>query len=85
MKNFEEYHNLYLKTNVLLLVDIFINYIIMYFKNNSLDLSHYIFAYRMFNDSLYKSSKIKLKLMINMNKYLIVENRIHGRITIANH
>ncbi len=57
MKNFEEYYDLYLETDVLLLADVFMNYTIMCLKNDSLDLSHYISASEMFNDSLYKSSR----------------------------
>ncbi|CAG8664082.1 8451_t:CDS:2, partial [Funneliformis mosseae] len=39
----------------------------------------------MFNDSLYKSSGAELKLMTDMDKYLIVENGICKGITIANY
>src|SRR5581483_8791934 len=51
MKNFGEYHDLYLETDVLYL--------------------------QMFNDSLYKSSGAKLKLMSDMDEYLMVEKGIH--------
>ncbi|CAG8848332.1 35350_t:CDS:2, partial [Racocetra persica] len=40
------------------------------------DPSHYVSASGMFNDSLYKSSRVELKLMTDMDEYLIVENGI---------
>ncbi|CAB5395194.1 unnamed protein product [Rhizophagus irregularis] len=74
MKNFGEYHDLYLETDVLLLADVFINYTIMCLKDDGLDPSHYVLAPGMFNDSLYKSSGAELKLMTDMDEYLMVEN-----------
>ncbi|CAI2195520.1 12034_t:CDS:1, partial [Funneliformis geosporum] len=47
------------------------------FEDNGLDPSHYISAPEIFNDSLYKSSGVELKLMTNIDEYLIVENGIH--------
>ncbi|CAG8557514.1 10022_t:CDS:2, partial [Cetraspora pellucida] len=72
------------KTNVLLLVDVFINYIIICLKDDGLDSSHYVSASGMFNDSLYKSSRVELKLMADMDEYLIVENGIYRGMTMAN-
>jgi hypothetical protein len=39
----------------------------------------------MFNDSLYKSSNAELKLMTDMNEYLIVENGIREGMTMVSH
>ncbi|RIB30536.1 hypothetical protein C2G38_2152525 [Gigaspora rosea] len=85
MKNFGEYHDLYLETDVLLLADVFMNYTIMCLKDDGLDPSHYVSAPGMFNDSLYKSSGVELKLMTDKNNYLIVEDGIRGAITMACH
>src|SRR3954454_15239750 len=85
MKNFGEYHDLYLETDVLLLADVFMNYTIMCLKDDSLDPSHYVSAPGMFNDSLYKSSEAELKLMTNMDEYLTVENGIRESMTMASH
>ncbi|CAI2198080.1 19333_t:CDS:2, partial [Funneliformis geosporum] len=74
MKNFGEYHDLYLETDVLLLADVFMNYTIMCLQDDGLDPSHYVSASGMFNDSLYKSSGAELKLMTDMDDYLTVEN-----------
>ncbi|CAI2192200.1 8677_t:CDS:2, partial [Funneliformis geosporum] len=85
MKNFGEYDDLYLETDVLLLADIFMNYTIICLKDDGLDPSHYVSAPGMFNDSLYKSSRAELKLMTNMNEYLTVENGIHEGMTVTSH
>jgi len=85
MKNFGEYHDLYLETDVLLLADVFMNYTIMCLQDDGLDPSHYVSAPGMFNDSLYKSSGVELKLMTDMDEYLMVENGIREGITMASH
>ncbi|CAB4439148.1 unnamed protein product [Rhizophagus irregularis] len=85
MKNFGEYHDLYLETDVLLLADVFMNYTIMCLKDDGLDPSHYVSAPGMFNDSLYKSSGAEFKLMTDMDEYLMVENGIRGGMTMASH
>ncbi|CAG8582928.1 17692_t:CDS:2 [Cetraspora pellucida] len=85
IKNFEEYYDLYLETDVLLLADVFMNYTIMCLKDDGLGPSHYVSASEMFNDSLYKSSRIELKFMTDMDEYLIVENRIRRGMTMASH
>ncbi|CAI2199802.1 12969_t:CDS:2, partial [Funneliformis geosporum] len=85
MKNFGEYHDLYLETDILLLADIFMNYTIMCLQDDGLNPSHYVSASGMFNDSLYKSSNAELKLMTDMNEYLMVENGIRGGMIMVSH
>ncbi|CAG8812783.1 13292_t:CDS:2, partial [Racocetra persica] len=85
MKNFGEYHNLYLETDVLLLVDVFMNYTIICLKDDGLDPSYYVSTPGMFNDSLYKSSGAELKLMTNIDEYLMVENSIQRGMTMASY
>ena len=85
MKNFREYHDLYLETDVFLLVNVFMNYTIMCLQDDGLDPFHYVSAPEMFNDSLYKSSKVELKLMTNMDEYLTIENDIHDGMTMVSH
>ncbi|CAG8797878.1 21151_t:CDS:2, partial [Dentiscutata erythropus] len=57
----------------------------MCLKDDGLDPSHYVSTPGMFNDSLYKSSGVELKLMTDMDEYLIVENGIRGGMTMASH
>ena len=61
------------------------NYTIMCLEDDSLNPSHYISAPGMFNDSLYKSSEVELKLITNMDEYLMVENGIRGGMTMVSH
>ncbi len=85
MKNFKEYYDLYLETDVFLFADIFMNYTIICFENDGLDLFHYISASEIFNDSLYKSNETELKFITDMDKYLIVENKICKGMIMTNH
>ncbi|PKK66055.1 hypothetical protein RhiirC2_715130 [Rhizophagus irregularis] len=57
----------------------------MCLKDDGLDPFHYISAPRMFNDSLYKSSGIELKLMTNMDEYLTVKNGIREGMIMTSH
>ena len=61
------------------------NYSIMCLKDDGLDPSHYVSAPGMFNDSLYKSSGVEIKLMTDMDQYLMVENGIRGGMTMVSH
>ncbi|CAG8831012.1 36210_t:CDS:2, partial [Gigaspora margarita] len=54
-----------------------------YISNDSLDPSYYVSVPEIFNDLLYKSNGVELKLMTDINEYLIVENEICEEITIA--
>ena len=85
MQSFGDYHDLYLETDVLLLADVFMNYTIMCLQDDGLDSSHYVSAPEMFNDSLYKSSGAELKLMTDMDEYLMVENGIREGMTMVSH
>ncbi|CAG8609433.1 10059_t:CDS:2, partial [Cetraspora pellucida] len=51
-------------------------------KDDRLDPSHYVLAPEMFNNSLYKSSEVEIKLMTDMDKYLMVKNGIHRGMTM---
>ncbi|CAG8578341.1 10513_t:CDS:2 [Acaulospora colombiana] len=57
----------------------------MCLKDDGLDPSHYVSAPGMFNNSLYKSSGAELKLMTDIDEYLIVENGIRGGMTMTSH
>ncbi|CAH1767660.1 13304_t:CDS:2, partial [Entrophospora sp. SA101] len=83
MKTFGKYHDLYLETDVLLLADIFMNYTIMCLKDDGLDPSHYVSAPSMFNDSLYKSSRAEIKLLTDLDQYMLVERGIRGGMSMV--
>ncbi|CAG8531738.1 14133_t:CDS:2 [Dentiscutata erythropus] len=55
----------------------------MCLQDDGLDPSHYVSAPGMFNDLLYKSSEVEIKLMTDMDEYLMVENGIRGGMTMV--
>ncbi|CAG8707769.1 15457_t:CDS:2 [Funneliformis mosseae] len=55
----------------------------MCLQDDGLDPSHYVSAPGMFNDFLYKSSRAELKLMTDMDEYLMVENGIREGMTMT--
>ncbi len=61
------------------------NYIIICLQDDSLDPSYYVLAFEIFNNLLYKSSRTKLKLITNINKYLIVKNSIYKKIIMISY
>jgi len=74
-----------METDVLLLADVFMNYTVMCLKDDGLDPSHYVSAPGMFNDSLYKSTGVKIKLMTDLDHYNFVEHGIRGGMCMAPH
>ncbi|CAG8832560.1 38983_t:CDS:1 [Gigaspora margarita] len=57
----------------------------MCLKDDGLDPSYYVSVPGMFNDLLYKNSRAELKLMTNIDQYLMVENSIHRDMTIISY
>ena len=57
----------------------------MCLKDNSLDPFHYVLAPGIFNDSLYKSSRVELKFITDIDEYLMVKNGICKEITMASY
>ena len=80
-KTMRDYHDLYLKTDVLLLSDVMENYRNTCIDNYKLDpLWHYT-APGLAWDAALKVSKIKLELITDPDMYLTVENGIRGGIS----
>ena len=81
IKNLGEYHDLYLKTEVLLLCDVFqkfINSCLNYYK---LDPSHYFSSPRLSYDSMLRVTGIKLQLIDDIDMHLFIEKGMRGGIT----
>ena len=81
MKNMRDYHNLYLKTDVLLLADVFENFRKFCKENYGLDPAWYFTSPGLAWDAMLKMTEVELELMSDPNMYLMIENGIRGGIS----
>ena len=70
MKTMKDYHNLYLKCDVLLLADVFEKSGNNSLKNYGLCPSHYFSAPGLSLDAMLKTTKVKLGLVIDPDMYI---------------
>ena len=84
-KNLGEYTELYCKSDVLLLADVFESFINICLKKCSLDPSHYITAPSLAMDAMLKMTGVELELLTDEDMYLFFEKGIRGGVsTITN-
>ena len=80
-----EYHDLYLKSDVVLLADVFENFrktCLQYYK---LDPCHYFTSPGLSWDAMLKMTNIKLELMTDVDMFQFIEKGMHGGVSyIAN-
>ena len=81
MKSMREYHDLYLKTDVLLLADVFENFRDMALEHFKVDPCHYMTAPAMFFDALLKTSDVELELISDPEMYDFVERAKRGEVS----
>ena len=79
-KNFGDYHDIYLKTDVLLLTDFFEKYRKTCLSNYGLDSAHYYSAPSMAWDAALKMTKVELELFDNEQMYSFIEHSIRGGV-----
>ena len=85
LKTMGEYHDLYLKTDILLLVDVLENFrktCLTYYK---LDPLHYITSPGLAWDAMLKMTKINLELIIDIDMQLFIERGMRGGISYIAH
>ena len=82
MKNFRDYHDLYLQTDVILLADVFENYRNCCGQNYGLDPAWYYTAPGLAWDAALKISKVKLELLRDPDMLLMIEKGIRGGISM---
>jgi len=85
IRNLREFHDHYLKSDVLLLADVFQNFRKTVFQNHNLDCLHYPTLPSLSWSMALKHTKIELDLLTDPEAYLMIENSIRGGIsTISN-
>lgn len=80
-KNLGEYSDLYLRTDVLLLADVFENFRDICLENYDLDPAYYLSVPSLTFDAMLKYTKVELELLNDYDKYLFIEKGIRGGIT----
>ena len=83
MKTLEDYHNLYNKLDVLLLADVFENFMVICIKNYDLDPAHYYTAPGLAWDAALKITKVELELLSDIDMLLMVEKDIRGGVSMV--
>ena len=81
IKNLGEYHDLYLKTDVLLLCDVFEKFIDVCLKYYGLDPCHYFSSSGLAWDAMLKMTGIELELISDVDVHLFIEKGMRGGIS----
>ena len=83
MKSLKEYHEVYNKTDVLLLADVFEKFRDLCLKNYKLDPVYYYTTPALAWDAMLKMTGVKLELLSNVNMLLMIENGIRGGVSMV--
>ena len=83
-KTFRDFHNHYLKKDVLLLADVFEKFVSTSLKYYNLDPCHYFSAPGLSWDGMLKMSKIESEKISNADMYLSIEKGMRGGIGYIN-
>jgi len=81
LKTMGEYHDLYLKTDVLLLADVFENFRKVCNEYYKLDPCHYFTSPGLSWDAMLKMTKIKLQLITDIDIFQFIEKGMRGGIS----
>ena len=82
IKTMGEYHDLYLKFDILLLADVFENFrktCLLYYK---LDPCHYFTSPGLSWDAMLKMTYIELELMVDVDMFQFIEKGMRGGVSI---
>jgi len=85
LKNLGEYHNLYLKTDVLLLADVFQSFRKTCLLHYRLRPCHYMSSPGLSWDAMLKTTKINLDLISDIDMQLFIEKGLSGGISYIAH
>ena len=81
MNTLGNYHDLYLKTDVLLLTDMFEKFISACLDYYGLDLCHYFSSPGLSWDVMLRKTKLKLDLISDIDMHLFIEKGMRGGIS----
>ena len=81
-QSMQDYHDLYLKTDVLLLADIFESFRSVCLSNYGLDPAHYVSAPQLSWDGMLKHTACELQLISDPEMFRMIDPNIRGGITM---
>ena len=85
MKTLGEYHDLYLKSDVLRLADVFENFRETCFQYYELDPAHFYSAPGLSWNACLKMTGIELELISDVDMYLMIEKGLRGGMSVITH
>ena len=85
MNNLGDYHDLYVQSDTLLLVNVFENFINNCIEIYKLDPAYFLSAPTLAWQTCFKKTEVKSELLTDINMLLIIEKGIRGEITHAIH
>lgn len=85
LKNMGQYHDLYLKSDILLLADVFENFRKTCLRYYKLDPCHYFTSPGLSWDAMLKMTNIKLELMTDVDMFQFIEKGMRGGVSYIAH